>query len=196
MESLVQMVNFRFEKERHKYFLGDKEIPGVNAILKAAGKIDDTWFDDVSAARGSGVHLAIFYDLMNDLHMDSLHPILVPYVQAWIGFKKVVKFSPIIELCEKPQYHPIHRYGGTPDFVGKMNGRNALIDIDTGASTWKHWQTAAYSEFPEIKKLFPERFRLQLRKDGQFRLHRFSSSKDFFDFILFNKSVKLNSQQP
>jgi len=47
--------------EDHRYFVGEVEYPSVTRILREEGLVDDQWFTEHSAKRGSAVHKAIGY---------------------------------------------------------------------------------------------------------------------------------------
>lgn len=51
-----------------------------------------------------------------------------------------------IVLCENPMVSLKHRYGGTPDLVCKLNGKNTLIDFKSGNDIYPEmaYQLAAY----------------------------------------------------
>ncbi len=173
----------KFDPEKHVYTYDGQPTPSVTQALKLGGLIDDKWFDDVSRARGSAVHKAIFLHMQNDLDFDSLHPMIKPYVEGFFQFEKMTRFKPIIELCEVSQFHPVHRYAGTPDVVGILNGRHIVLDFKTGAAPTARYQTAAYAEFPRIKIYQPDRFDLRLFPDGRPKLNQHKSPDDFTVFL-------------
>lgn len=173
----------RFDEERRQFFLGDTELKSVTQILKDAGRIDTRWFDEESRIRGQAVHHGVFLDVDGDLDLDTIHPIVAPYMPGWFDFKAVSRFRPIVELCEKRQFHPVYLYVGKPDLVGLLNGGPAVIDVKTGNSKTAGLQTAAYADFPEIAALGKvRRFSLTLRRDGKFRLNEYTSANDLLEF--------------
>lgn len=179
-----------FDPVAHRYTLNGQELMSVTTILKEAGLIDDRWFTDESRARGTAVHEAVFYDIHSDLHVESLHKTIQPYVEAWFRFKRDCDFVPKTELCEARMYHPLHGYAGTPDLVGILNGRPVLIDIKTGDCPTARYQTAAYREFPRVRAISPDRFSLRLFPDGRFKLSDHKNPNDFHVFLEALQKVK------
>lgn len=182
------MTDLVFDKESHTYRLGDRVIVSVTQAIVRAGLIDTRWFTEESRIRGTAVHEAVFYDIHNDLHVDSLHPVIEPYVRAWFAFKKDSRFSAIKELCEIRQWHPLYDYCGTPDIVGVLNGRIWLVDIKTGDCPTARYQTAAYREFPRIRALSPRRASLRLYPNGTYKL--IPHADDVNDFAVFLDALK------
>ncbi len=185
------MNELTFDKEKHVYTYDGKTVASVTHVLKASGLIDDRWFDDLSRERGKAVHKAVSLSLINDLDYAGLHAMIKPYVDAFLKFKSLVKFEPIIKLCERRQINLQYNYAGTPDIVCTLNNRPALIDIKTGASATARYQTAAYSEFQLIKCYRPDRFDLRLFPDGTYKLNRHDDPNDFNVFLSALNIVKL-----
>ena len=154
-------------------------IPGVTSILRDAGLIDATWFDDYSRDRGTLVHQACALYDRDDLDMDSLAPVLEPFVRAWINFRKDTGFVP--EAVEEKVSHPIHRYAGKLDARGKLWKDNAIIDRKTGsAQSWAALQLAAYEAcLPERHR----RFVVELDSEGKYRLIEYRDRNDIKVFL-------------
>ena len=168
-----------FDEKEHKYFLDGRHILNITTILKLANLIDDRWFSEEATVRGSAVHKAILYSIQSDLEKKNLHPIVAPYFEAWEKFVNDFSFEPIKELCEKPQYHPDYFYAGTPDAIGHSKGRPWLVEVKTGDFKTAGYQTAAQENFPEIKRLFVQRFVLKLNNDSTYKLIRQTDESDF-----------------
>ena len=47
-----------FDEEKHEYRLDGEVLPSVTGILREMGFVDDTYFTEDSAARGTAVHRA------------------------------------------------------------------------------------------------------------------------------------------
>jgi len=102
-----------FEESTHTYRLGGPNgvvVPSVTQIMKAAGIIDDSFYNDTGRFRGSAVHRATQLldesDLSPDegsLDWESLDPELLPYVQAYGKFKLESGFIP--EEIEKAVFY-------------------------------------------------------------------------------------------
>ena len=47
---------FTFDPEEHRFSVNGVVWPSITQVLREAGMIDDRWFDEYSATRGSYVH--------------------------------------------------------------------------------------------------------------------------------------------
>jgi len=179
-----------FDEAEHIYRVAGRRVISVSQVLVEGGLIDPTWFTEEGKERGIAVHSAVNLDLNDDLHFDSLHPLIKPYVEAWLDAKKYLKIIPYLDLCEKKQYHHIYKYCGRPDIVGHIFGNktNVVIDVKTGAATTARYQLSAYREFPSILCKFPRRFDLRLFKTGKWSFNEYKDPNDFLIFMdLLNK---------
>lgn len=191
-----------FDPECHRYSLispgvSDVELISVTTAFKIAGLVDDTYFTQYGRDRGIAVHQAILYLMADDLYYDGLDAALRPYIDATIDFLKWSKFKPILHLCEVPNFHPIYLYAGTPDLVGLMNGRIVVIEIKSGGLGFARLQVAAYCEFPTIKKFKNvERYSLEVRADGTFRLKQYFGIDDFNNFLVhLNRAQEIKAEE-
>lgn len=131
-------------------------VPHVTAILKAVGVATD--FDDLACLsprveqnigrardRGLAVHADCHAYDDGDLIVESVHPIVRPYVEAWAECRVALGLEP--EEREHRLFHPLFFYTGIMDGIFLRNGRDlALVDIKTGDpdDAACHLQTAAY----------------------------------------------------
>lgn len=192
MATQTEQEKLRFDADSHTYWLGSQEILSVTTALKIAGEVDDVWFTEFGRQRGIAVHTAIQYLLDDDLIFESLDARLKPYVEAAVDFLRWSKFKPFKALCEVPNYHPDFMYAGTPDLVGFMNGSVVVIEIKSGDIGHARKQVAAYSEFPNIRKLNARRFSLKVQANGTCRLTEYVGIGDFIEFLNdLNKAKQL-----
>lgn len=171
--------------EDHIYTVDGVVVPGVTDALQSVGFIDSWWFSEDATKRGTHVHTATEYYDKGDLDMDSVWPDYLPYVEAYIKFKKDTGFEPL--EIEKRFYNERWNYAGTLDRIGRLAGIIALIDIKTGAHAfWWPIQLAGYAlgvrvEYPKLA-----RYSLRLRSDGTYTLS--PPYIELYDFDIF-KSV-------
>lgn len=172
-----------FIASTHRYYLGERELPSVTAVLKEAGLVDDRWFTEEARLRGTYVHLACHLIDDDDLAPDSLDPALDPYIAAYTRFLELTKPEWVYvehRICDVAQ-----GYAGTLDRAGTftINGHKTLIDIKSGSvPPWVGPQTAAY------RRCLPEphtwkRAALQLKADGSFTLHELTDRRDEAVFL-------------
>lgn len=172
-----------FDEVKGLFIVGGKRVPRVSEILVNGGIVDPKFYTEESRIRGTAVHQAVFLDIFGDLHVDNLHPVVRPYLEAWFLFKRQTNFRPIEALCEKRLYQPIYRYVGKPDIMGFLNGRPVLIDIKSGGDGAAKYQLAAYREFPAILAYQPARFSLCLKNDGRYKLNVHEDPRDWLRFL-------------
>lgn len=96
-------------------------------------------------------------------------------VSAYSAFEFWCKGTQLEILeCEVPVLSETHRYGGTLDFIGRLNGRLVLGDFKTSGGVYPEYliQLAAYAKAYEECK--------GLRIDGGYHLLRFSKENGDF----------------
>jgi len=175
-----------FEEATHTYRFDGAVVPSVTQIL---APLNDLSFVDPQVLEykrqlGTAVHKATeLYDL-GDLDEDSLAPVIRPYLDAWIRFRREKPFE--ILGMEQKVYHPLHRYAGTYDRMISMDGRRGPLDIKTGETLPGYGpQTAAYKAASEAEtgERLTGRWTIQLRDDGTYRLHTKADADDWPVFL-------------
>ena len=136
--------------------------PRVTAVIKAAGLIDDRWFTDDLAERGTAVHLACQYLDEGDLDEGSLADDVRPRMEAYKKFKAEVQ--PRIVAIEQRVEHQTMRYRGTLDRIVEIGGYGGILDIKGPAkAAWHGVQCEAYRRCVDWT---PKRWTLHLADDG------------------------------
>lgn len=177
----------KFDESTHTFTLDGVVIPSVTQILKKAGLIDDAWYDMYYANKGTAIHKAVELFENDDLDEDSLDDEIKPYLGAWIKFKLETDWR---TAQTELQVHGIG-YAGIVDLVGSLNEEPAIIDLKSGSvvSPWWGLQLAAYVNAIEIEvDLLPQRYALQLKNDGTYKLHEY---KDRNDIRVFNAALTI-----
>lgn len=153
-------------KVHTQYFTnnGDR-IVGVTTILSVLAKpalivwanklglqgIDSTKFKDKMADIGTIAHLLVMH------HLKKTTPDLSEYSQqnidmanncmkSYYEWEKNHKVEPI--MLETPLSSDIYGYGGTPDFIGMIDGQLELLDFKTGNGIYPEYlyQLSAYRQ--------------------------------------------------
>lgn len=180
-------MSLHFDDESHIYFWNGEKVAGVTSVLgwvnPSIAQYSTEWHRD----RGTAVHKCIDLWLQNRLDESTIDPQLEGHWRAWLKFVTDTGFKPVHYLCEQPQYHELYRYAGRPDLIGVINGRYVLLEIKSGGFGMADLQTAAYAQFEEISMWEPDRFGLQLKNDGTYKLEPY---KDVSDFPKFLKHLK------
>lgn len=168
-----------FDAKDHIYRFGGVVVPSVTTILAGTGFIDTKWSNDAAMQRGSDVHaLCQFYDEGDYSEAEADRLGLKGYVDAYIKFLAETRFE--IRDIERPLYHEVLRYAGTPDRVGVMNGNFTVVDLKTGVpARWHGYQLGAYAMLVDpIAHASMFRYSLYLAADGTYKMERFTYKND------------------
>ncbi len=151
-----------FEEKRHKYFWDGQPVVSVTQALSI---VDERWKDPFYLLRGSYVHRATeLYD-RDELDESSIDPQILPYLNSYRMFLQETDFRP--RWIESQHFHPQHKYAGTIDRMGSLNGNQVLIDLKSGGpARVDDLQVAAYWELTRNDVLIKKCFTLHLRDDG------------------------------
>lgn len=183
----------KFDDAAHRYTLNGVELPSVTHILNDV--LDE--YSDIdpetmrrAQERGTAVHKTCeLYD-KDQLDFESLDPVIAPYLEAYIRFLSETGFNP--QVIEQSVNSLKYGYAGTLDRIGapKRSKNRWQVDIKTSSALGKSVgpQTAAYDQaareggWIEPKEKV-QRFALQLKDDGNYRLVPFDSATDFNVFL-------------
>lgn len=161
-----------FDPQTHSYTYQGKRIPSVSQVLLDMGFIDTQWFTQEGRERGTLVHRAIA------IHSQGAHcmknPLLDMYIEAFKNFQRDCEWEP--EIIETPMAC-IH-YAGTPDQIGKFQGKPAVLDLKTGSiSPATGLQLAAYEKLHGQPL---KRFAIQLTEMGKYILTEYKEKTDAY----------------
>ena len=182
---------YRFSEKGKEY-----QFPTVTTVLDSIFPFE--WGTEWALERGRKVHRATaLLDGWGDgsgLDWSTVHPSLLPYVEAYAKFKAEAKMTPVV--IEVPMRSMKYRYACTPDrIVSFKRGRKevwAILDIKTGSLDPKTaLQLAAglqaFKETPWMPGLpksgLVERLALVLRNDGTAKPTWFEDQGDLGVFV-------------
>lgn len=110
-------LTLKFEETGHVYTLGDRVLPSITQIMQAMRVGHDySHTDPIHALRGRAVHKAVELVDKSDLDVDSIDPVVRPYLEAYLKFKDDTGFRPIYN--ELRLYSAQDGYAGTLDKIG------------------------------------------------------------------------------
>jgi hypothetical protein len=189
-----------FSPESHTYRIDGNVVPSVTELLAEAGLTPD--YSVVAPAvlahaRARGRHVDACADLLDEDALDwrSVHPEAVPYLEAWMQFRDDYGYEPV--ASQIPLYHPEFHYCGTPDSVGKLNGRWVIVERKTTSkmSPLYALQSAGYVQ-PEMLAAppgggplapvawpAPARLGVQLKRDGSYLVVPYEDAADLAAFL-------------
>ena len=163
-----------FDEAKHEYSKGGTIYPSVTTILQDVGLVDITYFTEESAMRGTYVHDCLkLLDENVPLVMMDIGEDIEGYINAYLKFKKENDYK-IIE-SETHHINETMRFAGTPDRVCTLNGKDAIIDIKTGAKCdWHCIQLSGYKLLVNDAKLLL--YGLYLKDTGIYRLEPYKDA--------------------
>lgn len=169
-----------YDDNKHEYRFNDVLVPSVTQALVESGIVDVSWFTEEGRLRGNDVHLAAnLYD-NGDLDESTVRDEIKGYLDAYKRFLEESGF--VFIESERIVWNPTYRYAGRFDRIGSLNRRPTIIDIKTGAvEAWAGLQLAAYAACFNGREF--DRYALQLKSDGTYRLHQFKDRNDIKTFI-------------
>ena len=192
------MATLTFEPAAHAYAVDGRPILSVTAILKRVGLVDLSRIPiealEQKRAIGQAVHEATHYWDQDDLVPGSVDPVVEPYLHAYRTFRAERGFTP--HYLETRVHHPRYHYAGTFDRLGLIASPSGactavLLDIKTGDPdlACANLQTAGYLEaylqaplpLPDVRTI--DRWSVQLRSDGTYRLRTYTDVRDRAVFL-------------
>jgi hypothetical protein len=169
----------QFFDRGHIYMLEGERLPCVSDLCRFLHreiyKDAPLWQMEVAADRGTKVHAAT--ETLDKTGRAEIEDDYLPYLQAYALFRQ--EHDVQWELIEHPDYHPAHRYAGTIDRYGMLDGFSTLLDIKTTYKVYKPLCSASlnlYRMVLEARQKTVERLAiLHLRKDGSYKLMWFDA---------------------
>jgi hypothetical protein len=156
---------------------------------------------DKLADIGTIAHLLVMH------HLENTSPDLSEYSQADIStaqncmksfyeWEKVHKLEPV--LLEFPLVSDIYNFGGSPDFIGKVDGIMEIIDFKTGKAIYGEYltQVAAYRQLAKEKGHIVNRARiLRIGRDDSEGFEERLTTKFDLEFDLFKHCLAIYNLQ-
>jgi hypothetical protein len=151
----------------------------VTQVLTLRGRIEDRWFSEDAAARGSAVHeLTEVFDMDTTLAAVACPDDLRGYLDAYASFIKTMR--PVYHASEVTVTNALLGLGGRIDRIAEMFGQHGIIDLKTGQpSPWHGMQLAAYN----VLRPTGSRWALYLRGNGTYRLKDYDDPIDHRRFM-------------
>lgn len=186
-----------FDAASHTYRWNGVIVPSVTQCLKTAGVIDYSMIpQDIlqrAAIRGTAVHKACELWDLDTLDESTLDAEIGGYLEGWKAFIRDTGWSNA--RIEHRVYQPQHKYAGTFDRTGLLQGGLVCLDIKTGILLDGHRnQLAAYT----MTQPMPRRYRriaLQLTKEGRYKIAEFKIGDLMGDFNKFLWALSETRQQ-
>ncbi len=169
------MEELTLQEDGHIYSIHGRRVISVTQALKI---LDDRWkVDPFYLERGRLIHLSTEYYDNYQLDEDTVDPQIQGYFDAYRNFRDNTGFVPL--FIERKLYHPQLWYAGKIDRIGPLNGKQALIDLKSGAKARvDELQGVAYWELAKANKIQVDKvFCLYLAADGTYKLEPVNNPK-------------------
>lgn len=182
-----------FDEPTHRYTWNGQPVPGVTEVIRSALGDPFANFDSETLTRkrqiGIAAHRAVELDDAGKLNQDSVHPAVLPYLEAWRAFRRESKFQPL--MSETKEYSGQYGYAGTFDALGLLRDDLAVVDFKTGLpGPMAALQTAAYAPLipDSIAVAYPppvriRRFALRALPTGRYKFDEYTNPADWRDFL-------------
>lgn len=169
----------QFFDKGHVYMLDGQRLPCVSDLCRFLHREiyrdAPVWQMEAAADRGTKVHAAT--EALDKTGRAEIEDEYLHYLQAYAAFRR--EHDVQWELIEYPDYHPAHRYAGTIDRYGMVDGFKTLLDIKTTYKVYKPLCSASlnlYRLILEARGKAVERLMiLHLKKNGSYKLIRFDA---------------------
>ena len=173
----------QFFDKGHVYMLDGERLPCVSDLCRFLHreiyKEAPVWQLETAAERGTAVHAAT--EVLDKTGRAEIDGDYVPYLEAYANFLREHEVS--WELIEHQDYHHTHRYAGTIDRYGMVDGLHTLVDLKTTYTVYKPLCSASLNLYRLILesrgKPVDRLMIIHLKKDGKYRLVPF----DFDDTV-------------
>lgn len=177
------MSSLTFDAATHVYRLGDRVLPGITSILRAAGMLDDLdGIPEEYRERGNRVHRAILFDVHGDL--GDCDPADLPYVEA--ARKAVRELGFVVSHAEHLCCEPTLGFATQVDAVGTIERKHTICNWKTSASVIPAYavQTAgeALAAFNSEARTV-QRIGIHLTDDGKYKVRPYTDRDDFEVFL-------------
>ena len=179
MKPLFDPTGIIFIKDGHEYYVDVDgttiKPPSLSTVLRKSGLApeygDDIprWVLDRAAARGDSVHASV-HNVLEGRPPSEDHPDYVERAKSLIR-----KYDIVSTYTEVPLYNPVFDYCCTPDVVGTVRGRNAIVDWKTTQII--HWQAGFQLVGQALCFRKPEEFDLYIGDLRRGTLQPFDSKK-------------------
>lgn len=172
-----------FDEARHEYTVAGRVVPHVTGIMAPLQSWERVPVNVLAraAALGHAVHKATELHDLGTLDEATVHPLVVPYLDAWRQFRLDTGFRP--RLIEQYVHNATLGYAGTLDREGELE-RPTIIDIKSGVAHPVHGvQTAAYGAALPPGLGAWDRACVYLADNGRYRLTFYRDPSDFPTFV-------------
>jgi len=174
-------VKFEFDPVTHVYKANGNIVPSVTGILSAEGYISSWGASEADRIRGRYIHRICELSDLNDLDMDSVDPVLLPRLEAWIEAKKALGIT-TFDAIELKMFSRKWGFAGTLDRVY----RDLLVDLKSGVrQPGFSLQTGGYKLLYEENHTatISQRASVYLTADGYFSVDWHKEKTDDFMFL-------------
>lgn len=166
---------WEYDAATHIYRAGSRIVPGATEILKDAGFS----YPNGNMDMGTAVHRATQYYDEGVLDPNSVTDEIYGYLEGWQKFRREKDFKPI--RIEEPNVNMALMFGSQLDREGTWNEGKAHVLVEIKKYAPPHFTGLQLSlqDLTLPKLTLPrKRIAVELRSDGDYRIHRYEQEKD------------------
>lgn len=189
------MPELKFDSEKHRYYLDEKKILGVNEIIQLAGLssykgITDGRLND-ARIKGNYIHKGTSLLDQGTLDLNTIDEAIRPYIECW----KMFVHGNGVEMLhnETKMYSQKLMIAGTMDRICKFENKLWVLDIKTGEEIKPETrlQLAAYQIIANeyLKINIKSRIVVRLTKTIP-HIEKYGDESDQYDFMAVLRCVR------
>lgn len=168
------MSELTFYDKGHIYMMDGERLPSVSDLCRFISREvygdAPAWAMEAAAERGTAVHKAT--EELDKTGTASIDSDWAGYLEAYRKFLTEHKVE--WELIEHPDWNEEHRYAGTIDRYGNVDGVRSLVDLKTVSKVQKPLYGASMNLYRMVLeqrgKAVDRLLILHLKKDGTYKL--------------------------
>ncbi|QOR55553.1 MAG: hypothetical protein UMS36scaffold28_43 [Phage 59_13] len=170
-----------YKEETQRPYVDGRRVLSVTDVLRISGMYDGYPASDHALWMGQARHKAIELWIKGTLDLDTLHPDILPSVEAYLEFEQQTGFKPL--ATELECWSPSLQLATRLDLLGVFPDQHeVIVELKSGAvSKVAGLQTAGQ----DIAKGLPRRKRygLSVPQSGKPKVIPFTSTDDYGTFI-------------
>lgn len=170
-----------YKEETQRPYVDGRRVLSVTDVLRINGMYDGFPASEYALWMGQARHKAIELWIKGTLDISTVHPEILPSVEAYLRFEEVTGFKPTD--AEKECWNGGLRLASRLDLIGKFpDGSEAIVELKSGTvSKVAGLQTAGQDIAMGLPRR--KRFGLSVPGSGVPRVVPFSSTDDYGVFL-------------
>lgn len=183
-------VAVEYDEDTQRPFLYGRRVLSVTDVLKVNGLYDGFPVDEYYLWMGQARHKAVELHVKGTLDISTVHPDILPSLEAYLNFEKATGFKPYPDGSERKVWNEQLQLATRPDLIGELpDHTEAIFELKSGSIAKP---TALQTAGQDIALGGPrrKRFGLSVPKTGKPSVKPFTSSDDYVYFMSFHNAAR------